>query len=441
MEEPMNDKNQEILPKFEENQGVNNKAKSSLSSVVIVLTITLFAIACTFVLGMFRPAISLSVQGTVRSVQKRYSEAAIAYEQIPALLSGIEERIPETLELNFNSLYGVEYNLFKVCSKLSRMSTGDMISRLPKVKQQQFPFSRLKAVTEDFNAFNELQSVLREELDYFYDEDTENYKNVMAEPIFAALDNHAAKYPKTPAWAVAILKNYVGGMVEEDAETRLKYFDGVINSDNGIEEYTKYLLPILRELNRTDDMLDLFERRIAINRNDTEAHLGKGKIFIAAGNSKRLRSTIRSVERYAKNSGIPEALRIEALRRDKNYSEAVKVYTAYEAVQHTRGSAGFFETIRQIAIVYILQGDYHSAFETALNVVEMQNQIYSNTGYVEYAEEGWFLMCLAAELAGENEFIAQYQLEQNEAGLAVLKADDRKTALAKLFLEGKGDIA
>lgn len=407
--------------------------KISAAATVIVIVVMLFACLCGVLLGMFSPALSKTLHGARLSSQKRYTEAANVYKEVPTLMEELQQKLPDTL--NLDTLLGVKYNLLRSYGHISSLQAGSMmLEDFSKGQIAQFPLSKLKAYTDQSAEYTLLTDDFRQTMSQFINAEETAYENVNKDIVFAAIDAYITAH-HAPAWAVAILRSYVGSLAGDDAQTRLAYFDGVKDSDDGISEYSPYIMPIFRELGHTQEILAFCERKFALNRNDSDALLGKGKIQLADGNLKGAQKTVKLAKKYVGKSGIPEALQLEVLRRAKKYDDAVKLYTDYRAAQEAMQSTAFYEATRQYAIVLLLQGDYQGAedmaFEAATGIPE--------TGS-EYEEHAYFLVGLTAGLAEDTEMIEYYSLEQNAVGTYILSAEDKKTALEKVFLEDRGDI-
>ncbi|MDR1409922.1 MAG: hypothetical protein LBJ12_06625 [Oscillospiraceae bacterium] len=431
----MDEKNTNVPQELEEQETAGGVPKIRTVTAIIVVTITLFACLCAVLVGLFSPALRLSLQGSRLSMQKRYTEASVAYGKIPPMMSELQKKLPDTIDLE--SLYGIEYHLLKAYGGMSKLQLGGEISgNFPESRLKKFPLSKFRPYAEEYNEYQTMLQDIQQVLAQYINKTEDGYENVKKAPVFDAIDKFAATHPKAPAWGFAILRSYVGELVDEDNQTRIAYFDEALKSDDGIDEYGKYLIPIYNRLKDTDSILSIYERRFKLNHNDNDALVGIGKLQLAAGNLKAAQNTLKKARKYTGKSGAPETIELEILRRAKKYDDAVKLYIDYRDAQDAKESAAFYEATRQYAIVLLLQNDYQSAEEMAYEAITSQPEAGG-----DYAEQAYYLLSLTAALAQDTEIIEQYGLEQNEAGKAILAATDKKAAIEKLFLEGKGDIA
>jgi len=413
--------------------------RASAASVMIVLMVTLFAAACTLLLGLFWPAMGPALASVPLDLQGRRTEALYAYNGVTEALGELQEKLPEAIDLE--NLRGPDYHPMRLYAKVSgSMPTGAQIAeqQLSAIKLKKFPFNKFSACIDEYSAYAALDKAFGEALLPYYNEDTEQYENMEKEPIFSAIDEFVRTNPATPAWAVALYKNSLAEQLGEDTETRIAYFDGVVDSGQGVDIYFQVLGPMLRELERYDELLKIYDRKLAVDRNADEFLLGKGKAYIALGDIKAAKKTARAAKKYAGEYGVAEALQIEMLRLEKKYDDAAKLYNDYLSgvyVDENGQAYPYYETERQYAIVLILQGDYQQALETAFEAATLLPE----SG--EFVMQAIHLVALTAELAGEKSIFEQYSMiVQSPATQAALDAQDRKAALEELFLTGKGDV-
>ena len=412
---------------MEENNRAINKTRPI--TFFVVAGITIFAMLCSVALGIFAQAITFSVQGMKNTLQRQHTEAAKSYQQMLDQLSILEETLPEPFDIE--SMRGGEYRVLKAFSKITRTQTSKIVSdEFSDKRLQSFPYSKFRLLAEEYREYDALSTAFFGILQPYQNQETGAYEKVEKEPIFEAFDKYMDKNPKAPAWMAAIFRNFIGQLLEEPVEERIAYFAQVKDSNAGLEEYSRYLIDLYRQLDMTDEMISLYNRKIALNRNDYDAVLGKGKALIAAGDLKGAERVVRSA-----SSGVSEALSIEIMRRQKDYDGAIQLYIDYRTQQEIKQSDSMPEVTRQIAIVQLLQGDYASAMEYAREAAMVMSQTQN-----EYLEQALYLLVLVATLAEDEEFLNEFSLELNENGQAIVNAEDTQAALEKVFLEGRGDI-
>ncbi|MDR1805625.1 MAG: hypothetical protein LBQ80_02500 [Clostridium sp.] len=405
--------------------------KLSLASVVIALTMVVFACICGVLLGLFAPALGNSFNGMRLSAQKRYTEAASAYNKVSTELSTAQEKLSSILQPE--NLRGVEYRELWAYSRISPLQCGSLLtSEYTAEQMEEFPYRKLKDYYDGYNVWSQAMTTFDTAMSPYVNEEQTAYENIDRDEIFQYLDSCASTMP---SWAMAVFKNYISAMVGDSAELRLTYFDEAIKSNDGIDEYAYSIVPIYVELEKWDELAALYERKIKINRNDSDAFLGLGKVAIVRGEDKELAKVLKRAEKYVGKSGVPQSLRIEQLRRLEQYDDATKIYVDYSTEQEKLGSGSFYEAMRQYAIVLLLQGDYASAHEYAYSAAVNQPE---NGG--DYSDAAYYLVCLTAELSGDTEMIEQYGLEVNAAGRAIVDAADKQAAIKAQFLSGRGDI-
>ena len=414
-----------------EEESTSSAGKIRPTSVLIVSIVTLIAMLCAVIVGMFAPAIGLAARGTINSIFSDHTKAANAYSSMATSISEVE--LPETDFFDINSLRGANYHVLKAIFKMSPIQGTDLlVNNIPADYLNQFPYSKFSRFVENSKLIEAFTGTVNEMMNEYFDDEKITVQE--KEAFFKKVDEYVAQNPDTPLWFVAVVKNDVAEGANIPAEERLTYFDNVTDMEDGFDQYSFYIAALYKQLNMTDELIKIYDERIKRNSNDFEAILGKGKLLIASGNQKEADKAIKAAKGQ---SGVYDALRIEMMRWNRQYDEATATYTDYSQKQTEKGSAPYPEAARQIAIVMLLQGDYAGAYETAFEAVNVEG--YDSSEYYNVLRN---TVILAAALSGDVDgLLTQEGIVLTEEMKTVADAEDKKAALEKLFLEGKGDLS
>ncbi|MCL2023141.1 MAG: hypothetical protein FWG82_02080 [Oscillospiraceae bacterium] len=414
------------------------KQKNRPITYLIVTIITLTSMLCSIILMLFTPTLSLNTQAIMLRAQGRYTEAANSYQQMITEMNDVQEKV--TGWFDFSAFRGVDYHFLRTYARISRSGAGSYVNQnfLPEdlAKFPQSKFAALAEMNKEYTSLSGAFNQIMEPFYHYYETGAGEYLDVDRDYVFEKLDEYISKNPKAPLWFLAILQNYVGELTEELADIRLNYFKPIMDSNEGIEQFSVYLAPLLRELNMHDTLIDIYNRRLRINRNDFEAILGLGREQMVIGDERGFKRTLARAERDGGDSGVYEALGIEQLRREKKYSEALALYADYSNAQYAKNSDANPEVTRQAAIVLLLTGELESAMETSY---EAALAMVNNSGQSEYTQAAIYLLALVVHLTEDKQMMKELSL--NQAGYEIINAEDRQKALEELFLNGRGDIA
>ncbi|MDR0883522.1 MAG: hypothetical protein LBN05_02800 [Oscillospiraceae bacterium] len=408
--------------------------KISLASVVILLSVVLIAGASIWLLATGIGSAALdSARGIVRGVQHRWDDSYSEYAEAQETLAAIE--LPEGL--SFGTLDGLTVR------KLCTQNAIELINAGYSVVQQGVdvsvrPYNRLKKAADAYNAYKTHGDYFNALIKPYGNEDLSEFTIDDPTELFAALDKYFAEHPEAPAWINAQFKTYVAQIAGTPAEDVLPFFAEALKSDDGLWMYADMLLNYYYQLDMTDESIALFDRMIALNRNDASAMLDKGRLYLRGDistNEKLLKDSIKQARKYAKDTGVAEALEIGLSRRTRNLSDALSIAEKYVEKCNAQELYPEVEALYQYTIALLLNDEAKQAEETILLAVDiLQDKQQSLNGAVYY------LIGLSATLAGDEEFMTTNKIELNDAAKAVVNAPDKKAALEQLFYEGVGEL-
>ncbi len=186
---------------------------------------------------------------------------------------------------------------------------------------------------------------------------------------------------------VAFMKYVVAAAFDQPVEEQKKWLDACdkLAKDSGRDYRWLYYYEyadVVAKSGNVDSAVMLLDVLIAENRNNFDAYIQKNKILLLAGKFAEAEKMINEVKAEFGNYGEVYEMEVTMLRYKGDYDRAKTVASTL-----IEENDAFPEIHRQLALIYLAQGDYAAAFkEMDVTYVNVYN-LYVQFGAEEPSEE------------------------------------------------------
>lgn len=202
------------------------------------------------------------------------------------------------------------------------------------------------------------------------------------------------------------------------------------------ELYRYQLALCLKNLGDTDAIVELCDKLIANNLNDTIAYFDKASALAAAGRIDETDPVLKEMDKYDPTSGLTYAAKAYVKRLSGDLKGAAEICAT--GIDKAEFNSDVIELYRQASMTQMAAGDYKAAYDSAYEGYYYASQSQALT------EEMVYTLTLSAKLSGEtgtyNDIMSTINSYNLKIPDGVQQCMDGKLTAAELFTTGRGDV-
>jgi len=304
---------------------------------------------------------------------------------------------------------------------------------------KKYGFKSLKQYLDMYNAFKVAQEAVDPILSEYQEASPENvpYDELIKKIDELKTGENAGLYEP---YFLEYYKTFVAVIAGKGAEAELEHLLSVKSlAPDALWLYGYYLADCYNRLDKYDEMSEVCDALIAVNKNSLQAYSMKGRVYCIRGEYDRAMEISDKMDKYNPENPATYAFKAEIQRRQGDVEAALETAVKGLAqIQEQGPMPGKSELFRQQAIALLLKNDNKGAYNAV-------NQAYESAYYTgETTLELVNTVALCAWLAEEKEVFEEtvgfierngYKLSEN-----VTAVKDGEKTVRDIFIGGKGDV-
>ncbi len=413
-------------------------------SGVVAVAAGVFALAIAFLASA--PALQV-YKGDIKAAENCWYPAYEAYSQVDSLVSSVNDILGQESPF-VKAGVGVKMKIFESVahcySPLEAAYSADSIfsgvnygftEKNSKVK-------RYKQILTDYQNTYEAVADSVAELEE---------GNATMEETVAAFEEARSAEGVNEVFLDYLLYN-VAAYMDLPYEDRLKYLEAVEADDE--KEKTDYswlysldIARLRKDAGQTDAALENLNKQLEFDSSSYEAAVMKMRILLSLGKKDEAGMVMQEYKAACEDTDMAYQLEIAYLRSTGELSKARELCTEAFEVYATSP-----EIYRQSALIYLAEGDYDEAYETAYEADYIAYQIYSYSGdssiYTQELNNTVYLCSWLCREKGDKDTDNALYLDDiidsfSDAELSeiVIQIRDGKVTLEDVLMKGECDLA
>lgn len=359
---------------------------------IVAALCLVFAAASVVYMVLSAPTIGLTLKGDYYRFTKRYTDAYMAYTEAINKGSEVDDNYSKLLfaenedDTDYTSLgmflTGYQPNAKRLLAYANISASVDAGYYATQIytesELKDLRLLRLRGYVKDYGQMEKAYdavSAIFQNTEYTYQDQ------------IAEVDKLIATGEHTEAYLV-YYKSYMASEAGE-SEDQVKFLLQLEKiAPDQLWLYGTELIMHYEEQGDTEKVRTYSDRFIAANKNDTQAYLSKAKAYITDGAYDKALSVAEDAAVYNADSSVPTEIKTWAYLRQKDYDKAVEL--CEKGIETVADTA---ELYRLQSILYMLKGDFLTAFDAAANAYSIQNaneSLTEETLYTLYLACGLF---------------------------------------------------